>query len=343
MQALVLTDYNHFEYKTVPLPKYGDADVLVRVKACGICGSDVHGMDGSSGRRIPPIIMGHEVSGEIAAVGKNITGCKEGDRVTIDSTIYSLDDWYTRKGMYNLSNDRMVLGVSCKEYRCDGAFAEYVVVPQQNIYRIPDAINFNQATLVEPASVALHAVKLSSIASYNIAVVVGAGIVGLLVIQMLKIYGCTRIIAVDIDHGRLDLACKLGAQMGLNPEFCNVSDEIHQLCENRGSDIAFEVVGKTETFNLALQSIRKGGTLILIGNLTGNVEIAIQKIVTNQIRVQGSCANCGEFPEVIKMMAQKKLNVDPLISASVPLAQGAKLFQKLYNEETNLLKVILNP
>jgi len=147
MKALVLEDYMKFSYVEVPEPEITDDDVLVQVKAAGICGSDVHGMDGSSGRRIPPIIMGHEASGVIVRKGKNVKDWHIGDRVTFDSTIYKLDDWYSLNGMYNLSDGRMVFGVSTKEYRKDGAYAEYVAVPQHILYKIPPSLpQFSEKT-----------------------------------------------------------------------------------------------------------------------------------------------------------------------------------------------------
>ncbi len=141
MKALVLEQYNHLVYQEVEEPKIGPAEVLVRVKACGICGSDVHGLDGSTGRRQPPLIMGHEASGEIVAVGTAVGAWKPGDRVTFDSTVYRLNDWYTLEGKYNLSDHREVMGVSADEFRRHGAFAEYVAVPEHILYRIPDGVS----------------------------------------------------------------------------------------------------------------------------------------------------------------------------------------------------------
>src|SRR5215216_3908614 len=160
MKALILKEYNRFAYEEVPTPDLGPQDVLVQVKACGICGSDVHGMDGSTGRRVPPLIMGHEASGVIAKVGDEVVDWAEGERVTFDSTVYSVDDWYARQGLYNLSDNRQVVGVSCVEYRRHGAFAEYVSVPQHILYRLPGSVSFNQAALVEPLSVDLEDHKL---------------------------------------------------------------------------------------------------------------------------------------------------------------------------------------
>ena len=143
MKALVLKEYNRFSHEDVPVPDIGPEDVLIRVKACGICGSDVHGMDGSTGRRIPPIIMGHEAAGVIEKIGSNITEWKTGERVTFDSTVVTRQDFYSQKGTFNLSDYRKVLGVSCGEYRQNGAFAEYVAVPQTVLYRLPEGLSFD--------------------------------------------------------------------------------------------------------------------------------------------------------------------------------------------------------
>jgi L-iditol 2-dehydrogenase len=138
MKALLLTEYNHLEYTEFDDPKPGPQDVLVQVRACGICGSDIHGLDGSSGRRIPPLIMGHEAAGVIVAMGEDVIGWNEGDRVTFDSTVYCGTCYFCRRGEINLCDNRRVLGVSCGEYRRHGAFADLIVVPQHILYRLPD-------------------------------------------------------------------------------------------------------------------------------------------------------------------------------------------------------------
>ncbi|MEE3218846.1 MAG: alcohol dehydrogenase catalytic domain-containing protein, partial [Planctomycetota bacterium] len=157
MRALLLTEYKHFEVTDMPQPDVGPDDVLVRVRACGICGSDIHGFDGSSGRRIPPLVMGHEAAGTVAAVGANVDGFGEGDRVTFDSMISCGRCAYCDRGQYNLCDNRQVLGVSCGDYRRHGAFAEFVVVPQRIVYPLPEELSFEHAAMVDPGSVGLHA------------------------------------------------------------------------------------------------------------------------------------------------------------------------------------------
>jgi len=343
MKALVLEEYNKLVYKNFPDPEVADDEVMVKVEAVGICGSDVHGMDGSTGRRIPPLVMGHEAAGVISSMGKDVRAWSEGDRVTFDSTIYKLDDWYTRQGMYNLSDGRMVLGVSPGEYRRHGAFAEYVNVPQHILYRIPDNVSFTQASMVEPVAVAAHAVELTPLQLNDTAVVVGCGIIGLFVVQVLRARGCGTIIAIDLEEKKLQLARELGADAGINPKRNNIRQEVENLTEGRGADVAFEVVGITETVKTAIESLRRGATVCLVGNLSPTAEIPLQKVVTQQIRLQGSCAICGEYPAVLDMIARGEVNVEAILSAEAPLSEGAKWFQRLYNKESGLIKVVLKP
>jgi L-iditol 2-dehydrogenase len=343
MKALVLEAYNKLVYRDFPDPEVAADEVLIQVKAAGICGSDVHGMDGSSGRRVPPLVMGHEAAGVIASLGSGVTGWSAGEGVTFDSTIYKLDDWYTKRGWYNLSDDRMVLGVSPGSWKKHGAFAEFVSVPQHILYRIPVGVSFTQAAMVEPVAVAAHAAGLPPIAWNDTAVVVGSGMIGLFLIQILRAKGCGRIIAVDLAEDKLQLAMQLGADVILNPSTDDVVKEVNALTEKRGADVAFEVVGRNESIHTAIGSVRKGGTVTLVGNLSPEVQIPLQEVVTRQIRLQGSCAICGEYPAVLEMISRKKINVDALLSAEAPLSEGAEWFKRLYNEEPGLIKVVLKP
>src|SRR5690348_16142888 len=185
MKALLLSEYNRLEIVEIPMPRPGAEDVLVRVGACGICGSDVHGYDGSSGRRIPPIVMGHEASGTVEALGAGVANFRIGDRVTFDSTVYCGACAFCRRGEVNLCDNRQVLGVSCGDYRRAGAFAEYVVVPARIVYRLPESISFAEAAMLEAVAVAMHGVSLAHVGPETTALVVGAGTIGLLTMQAL--------------------------------------------------------------------------------------------------------------------------------------------------------------
>lgn len=343
MKAMVLTKYNELQIQDVAQPECGPDEVLLRVQACGICGSDIHGMDGSTGRRQPPIIMGHEASGEIAEVGSQVRGFRPLDRVTFDSTVYCGACRYCAAGDIHLCDNRRVLGVSCDEFRRDGAFAEYVAVPARILYHLPAGVSYRQAALVEPTSIAFHAVHRMKIHLADTAVVVGTGMVGLLVVQALRAAGCGRLIAVDVDPGRLELARRLGADETFNAEAVDAAAEVMRITDGRGADVAAEVVGTTAAVKTAIGCLRKGGQLALVGNLSPLVELPLQAVVTRELSLLGSCASRGDYPACLDMIARGTIQVDPLISAAAPLDDGPDWFRRLYARQEPLLKVILEP
>ncbi len=343
MKALLLTEYSKLEMADLPVPQPAAQEVLIRVEACGICGSDVHGYDGSSGRRIPPIVMGHEAAGTIESVGSAVSNFHKGDRVTFDSTIYCGDCEYCRQGLMNLCGHREVLGVSTPEFRRAGAFADYVVVPARVLYSLPASVSFAEAAMVEPLAVAVHAVAVSHIEKGSTAMVVGAGMIGLLVLQSLKEAGCSQIIVSDIDDTRLKLASDLGATATINAKTSDPVAEIKKLTNGAGVDTALEAVGSTPTIKAAIESVKRGGTVTLIGNIAPTVEIPLQAVVSRQIRLQGSAASAGEYPQAIELIARGAVTVKPLITAVAPLEDGAQWFTRLHNREANLMKIVLNP
>jgi L-iditol 2-dehydrogenase len=245
--------------------------------------------------------------------------------------------------MYNLSDNRMVLGVAPAEYRRHGAFAEYVSIPQHILYKIPDNVSFTQAAMVEPVAVAAHAVELAPPSWNDSVAVIGSGMIGLFIIQVLRSRGCGKIIAVDNDPLKLEMAKNLGADMALNASEDKVKDEIISMTSGRGADHIFEAVGIEPTITTAIESVRKGGTVTLVGNLSPSVNIPLQSAVTRQIRLQGSCAICGEYPAVLDMISRGAVKVEPLLSAEAPLSEGAEWFRRLYNKEKGLVKVVLIP
>jgi L-iditol 2-dehydrogenase len=343
MKALLLSEYKKLELAELPQPEPGADEVLVRVAACGICGSDVHGYDGTSGRRIPPIVMGHEAAGTIAKAGAAVSGFQAGDRVTFDSTVYCGQCDFCRRGEVNLCDHRQVVGVSCGDYRRAGAFAEYVVVPQRILYKLPDTLSFPEAAMLEAVSVALHAVRLSELQGGETALVIGAGMIGLLTLQAARAAGASRVIVADIDATRLKLAKEMGADHTLKLSGNELVVEIMRLTENKGVDVALEAVGRNETVSVAIDSLRKGGTVTLIGNITPEVTLPLQKVVTRQLRLQGTAASAGEYPQAMELIMNGKIQVKALITAVAPLSEGARWFERLYAHEPNLMKVVLAP
>lgn len=343
MKSLLLREYLQLEITDLPTPQPQPDEVLVRVAACGICGSDVHGYDGSTGRRIPPLVMGHEASGEIAAIGADVTLFKPGDRVTFDSTIYCGHCDYCLRGQVNLCDNREIIGVSPGNFRRHGAFAEYLAVPERVVYHLPDQMTFPEAAMLEAVSVALHAVRISGPLEGKTALVVGAGMIGLLTLQAARAAGCSKVFVSDVEPSRLDLARQLGADQ----TFCMSGEElvriVYQHTGSAGVDIALEAVGRDETVATAIDSVRKGGSVTLIGNVSPEVTLPLQKVVSREIRLQGSASSSGEYPQAIDLIIRGAIQVKPLITAVAPLEDGPEWFRRLYKREPFLMKVVLAP
>ncbi|MCA9258358.1 MAG: galactitol-1-phosphate 5-dehydrogenase [Planctomycetales bacterium] len=343
MKALLLTAPSRLEIADVPCPDVGPHDVQVRVAACGICGSDVHGYDGSSGRRIPPLVMGHEAAGVVERVGTEVKRFVPGDRVTFDSMFSNPASWYSRRGLAHLCDDRRVMGVSCGDYRQHGAFAELVSVPEHIVYRVPDALSLEHAALIEPVSIAVHAMRRAVPQLGDSALVVGAGMIGLLCVQSLRAGGAGLVIASDPDATRRERALAAGADVAVDPEAENVAERCRELTEGRGTDLAMEAVGATGPVNTAIQSVRKGGVVVLIGNVQPRVEIGLQDVVTRELSLRGTCGSNGEYPACLELMARGKIQVADCITAVDPLEKGPEWFQRLHAREPGVLKVLLHP
>ena len=343
MKALMLREYGRLEMVEMPVPEAGDDELLVRVRACGICGSDVHGLDGSTGRRIPPIVMGHEAAGVVEKVGAAVKGFRPGDRVTFDSTIWCGNCWFCRQGRMNLCDNRRVLGVSCAEYRRHGAFAEYVAVPERVAYRLPAEMPFEHAAMIEAVSIAVHAAGRAGVRPGDAALVVGAGMIGTLAIQALRLAGCAAMIAADIEPSRLEMARRAGAEHTVDARSADAAAQVIKAAGGRGADVALEVAGSSAALKLAVGAVRKGGTVVLVGNSSPTVELALQAAVSRELDLRGSCASNGEYPRCIELVAGGRIDVRPLLSALAPLEEGPRWFSRLYAREAGLMKVVLVP
>jgi L-iditol 2-dehydrogenase len=347
MKALLLTTPGSLAIADVDDPTPGPGEVRVRIAACGICGSDVHGFTGSTGRRIPPLVMGHEASGTVDLTGAGVSDIAVGTRVAIDSTIFCGGCEHCRAGCENLCTQRQVLGVSCGTYRRHGCFAEYVVVPRRVVYPIPDSVDFVSAALLEPLTIALHAVRLGAAGpDTRSAVVVGCGTIGLAVTASLKAKGVRRIAAIDLDEPRLAAARRLGA----TETFAAAADAGQRAAawgtssaDTDGADLVIEAVGNTAAVQTAVAAATRGGTVVLVGNVSPTIELPLQAVVTRQLRLQGSCASAGCYPEAIQLVAEGRVDLSGFVSRVAPLAEGPTWFDRLHHREPGLVKVVLQP
>ena len=343
MKAMLLVDKKKLELTDMPAPETGANGLLVRVKACGICGSDVHGYDLSTGRRIPPIVMGHEPAGGLEKVGSEVNGFNVGDRITFDSLISCGNCAFCRAVKINLCVCRRVLGVSCGDYRQHGCFAEYAVVPQHIAYKLPDSMPFEHAAMVEAVSIAVHAVARGQPQLGDSVLVVGAGMIGQFCVQAVKAAGAGTVIVTDLDETRLKAAKQCGADHAFSANTPDLVQQIQKLTDGHGPQQVYECVGATAPVQTSIAAVRKGGTVVLVGNVVPKVELPLQAVVTRELTLLGTCGSRGEYPQCLALMASGKINVKPLISAIAPLNEGPSWFERLYSHEPGLLKVILQP
>lgn len=365
MKALLMEAIAQLSYVDVPLPECGDQDVLVRIMACAICGSDVHGWDGSSGRRLPPIIMGHEASGIVERVGRDVSKVRPGDRVTFDSMVFCGSCSQCRSGRTNLCENLSVLGVTFRGRNRAGAYAEYAAVPEQIVYRLPAGVPFIDAALTEPLSVAWHAARRFPLEPEAAVMVVGTGIIGSLLVKVLKQMGQRRIVAVDISPSKLERALRFGAtdavlsgspgggqagggsQAGSGAQTDKSAqpdcDEALRALAPQGFDAAFDVIGLEGTVGLCIRHLRDGGALGLIGNVQKQIAFPLQDVVTREIRLSGSYGSAREYDRCLQTIADREITVSDMVSAVAPMSEGNGWFQRLHDPAQGLLKVVLVP
>ena len=343
MKSLVHTSPLRLEYVERPVPVPGPDDVLVRVSAVAICGSDVHGYTGTTGRRIPPIVMGHEAAGVVESAGRSVDGWERGTPVTFDSTVYCNECPECRAGRVNLCKNRQILGVSTPAFRRDGAMAEFVAVPHWILHRLPDGLAPEEAALVEPAAVAMHAARITPIEPGATVVVVGAGAIGLLAMQAAKIRGAGTVAVVDVREERLAMARQLGADLTINSETNNVGEALGRATGSTQATVVLEAVGIEATVLLATELTAPGGDLTLIGNVQPTITQNLQSIVSKELTIRGSAASAGEYPACLAFIHTGRLQVKPLISRVTALADGQAAFDALRAGEPGLLKIVLRP
>ncbi len=346
MKALVHTEPYVFTYMEVSDPEPEAEDVIVKVENVGICGSDVHGYTGESGRRIPPVIMGHEAAGTVHAVGRNVPDApttRLGTRVCFDSTVFCNECAACRNGQPNRCVDRYVLGVSIPGMKRQGAMAEYVKLPWWTLVEMPETLPFRHAAMIEPVSIGVHAVNIGEVDPGDDVLIIGAGTIGLFVLQAARLKGAGRIFISDLDAGRLKRAEKLGADVRVNTSEQDVVETVHAQTDGAGVDVAFEVVGVEATLRQAISATRTGGRVGLVGNLTKNVGLDIPEIISKELSLRGSYASSGEYPDCMRLVAEGEIDVETLISETLPLSEGQQAFERLRSGEEDVLKIILKP
>lgn len=340
MRALRYLSPGQLAVQKIPEPNIADNEVLVKVMACGICGSDVHGYLGLTGRRIAPMTMGHEFSGQIIECGNQVKNYKAGDKVIVEPLNFCGKCINCRRGNSNMCLNSKLFGVMA----VDGAMAEYIAVPEKLLFRLPDACSYEVGSLTEPFAVALGALKKAGSLRNKTIFIVGTGTIGLSILQLVKLQNPKLIIVSDLSDTRLKVAKEMGADETVNPKKENYLEAVRNFTDGNMADISIEAVGINATVNQTIKSLKKMGTCIWVGNSAREIEINMQEIVTAALKIAGTYIYTHrEFGELIDIMATGKLAAEKLISKVVSLEEAPDAFKALHEQPDSFIKIIINP
>jgi threonine dehydrogenase-like Zn-dependent dehydrogenase len=338
LKALVFHGPRRFEWEDVPDPAIDDDQLLVRVRAVGVCGSDLHGYLGITGRRIPPMIMGHELSGEVVHTGRRVSRFVPGDRVCVQPIQFCGTCEFCRAGEQNVCPNKRILGVM----DVNGAMAELVAVNEQNAFALTEAISFVDGSMIEPFSVAHSAVKAALSVEGREVAIIGMGTIGLSILQFVKLGEARRVFAVDISDTRLSVAGDLGADVLINPQKEDALQVVRDHTHQRGADIVFEAVGASATARSSLDLTRIKGHTVWVGNSERIVEIDMQKVVISELTVRGVYGfTTATFKETLALMNEGKLNPKEIVSIEEHISRGGAVFEKLLADKEKYIKAVL--
>jgi len=319
----------------VPVPEFSPYEVLIKVKAVAICGSDIRiykRADPKGGRRY---VLGHELSGEVAGWGEKITGFDKGDRVATEICIGCAICRYCKKGLINLCKNLNEVGITM-----DGGMAEYVAVPARNVHPVPEGLSFEEATLADPLACSIRGLELAGIEPKSWVAVLGPGPIGLLATQVAKKIRRARIIVIGTDDKRLQLARSWGADQTFNIRASDPTEEVLRLTDG-GVDYAFEAAGDPQALQQAIYLTRKNGSIVIL-TVHRQIHIDMEPVIRNELTLHGSiCYNYKEFDQAIDLLAKRKIDIKPLTQHTFPLEKVEEAFQFILARKG--AKVILKP
>ncbi len=339
MKAAVWYGRKDLRMEDLPDPNVGKDQVKIKVRWCGICGSDVqeyregpmiiskkpHPLTGKSS----PIILGHEFSGDVVEMGEAVKKFKPGDRVTINCLIYCGTCPYCRVGEYNMCQRLATVGLAW-----DGAFADYVVVPEYTVLKLPDPVTYEMGTFAEPLAVAVRAVKRSRLKMGDVAAVIGAGPIGLLVMQAARAAGASQVYVVEPIQSRRDLAQQLGASEVFDPAQVDVGKEIADRTQNLRVNVAFECVGNQSAFDTAVRVTGRRAMLVMVGMALKPLEVPFFRLWGHEKEITTCTGYVDEYPAALALLADRRVQVEPMITEKIHLQDFI---------EKGLMEMIRNP
>lgn len=336
MKAVVFTEANQVIIEERPVPQIGEFDALVKVHACGICGTDVHILHGEHIVKFP-VIPGHEFSGEIVEIGSKVTNIRVGDRVTVDPNIVDRTCFFCRRGEINLCENLTAVGVNF-----DGGFAEFCRVPAEQAYKVPDNVSLDEAAMAEPLACCIHGIDRANITPGSSVVVLGAGSIGLLLIQLARIAGAGHIIVSEPDKRKRHLAARFGSDVQIDPLKQDIGAEVAKLTRV-GADVVIESAGRLETAELAPKLARRGGTILQFGVVSPDkmASISPYDVYYKELTIRGSFVNPFTHARAVDLLASKQVDVMPMITHRFPLDDAAAALQTAQGKDA--IKILLVP
>jgi L-iditol 2-dehydrogenase len=338
MKAAVLYSPKDMRIEEIEIPQISPNEVLVRMKCVGICGSDVHFyLHGRIASFVveKPLILGHECSGEIAEVGREVQDLSPGQRVVIEPGFVCGKCFYCRIGRYNLCVDVKFFGAP----HFHGAFAEYVKAPAQNVYPIPDHVSYEEGAMIEPLAVGMMAAKMGKISVNDVVAVLGAGPIGQMALQSVRVHGVFEVYVTDVIDYRLDYAEKYGATEVINAAVEDVVDRIMKLTDDKGVDVAIEASGAPSAIRQAVKIVKPGGRIVLVGYPPADVPLPISEIISKEITIQGIHRYANVYPAAIKAVSSGKAIVKPYITHVFPLERILEGFEVHIKKTGNPMKI----
>ena len=333
----LMTAPGKVEFRERKLPRLSSKDVLIRVKASSICGSDLHIFKGKHPSVSLPVAIGHELSGEVLRIGKEVSKVREGDRVVVEPVIVCGECHFCRRGEYH-----HCLHISFQYRKGQGAFAPYFVAQENWVHLLPGSISFEEGALIEPLSVAIHAVKRSSLQLGHSVAIFGAGAIGLLVVILSRLSGAGEVFVADIQDHRLKKAEQLGASGVFENARGDAVERIFEKTSQLGVDRSFEAVGIEGTLIQSLKVLKKGGASVLVGLFEDpEVKIPANIFVHREIALMGSQGYCWDFQTALKMLEGGRIHLKQLMTHVLPLPSLQKAFEYLMDPKRKAIKIVI--
>lgn len=338
MQALLYPAFGQMEVRELPAPRPGPGEVVVQVGACGICGSELGSFAARSPRRIPPLVMGHEFAGSVAALGEGVSGVTIGDRVVVNSVVHCGDCDLCRRGSTHLCRHRQVFGMNRP-----GAFAQQIAVPARVLFPMPAGMTAVQGALVEPLANGIHVLSLAAGKPLASVVVMGAGPIGLMCLQAAIQAGAARVGVSEPKAVRRDVARELGAAMVWSPEGDGFGAGVAALTEGAGADLVIDAVGSPATKRDSIGATRPGGEIVWIGLHGDEVQLSSFDLILAERRLSGSYgATDADLRTAIQWFSEGRIRTEPWVE-TVPLSRGAEAFFSALRQEGDAVKWVLEP